>query len=293
VIALVIPMPLLVLCGLPLACCALILTSREPSSPLWIATAMFGLGFLIILTTEFFFIQDVFHNRMNTLFKAYYQVWTLFGIAASVAIVSIWRDQRRPQLVRPAVTILTIAAVSLAAIYPVISAKAWTNDFQEWNGVDGAAFIEDWSPAESAAIEWLRNHATDDDVVLEQLGCSYQPNANMPRLSRASTFTGMPTIVGWAGHEGQWRAGQADLLGILGQREDDVQTMFTDPESDLINDYDVTYIYVGKFEMEGAEDTCRKAIPYPNAAEPTFPGPGWEEVFNQDGVRIFHRSQSN
>ncbi len=293
-VALLIPMPLLILCGVPLACCALILTTREPSSPLWIVTAMFSLGFLIILVTEFFYIQDVFHNRMNTLFKAYYQVWTLFAVGASVAVIVIWRDQRRPQIVRPIVTTLTIAALALVAIYPVLSAKAWTNNFDDWKGLDGAAFIADWSPGELAAIEWLRDHATDDDVVLEQLGCSYQPNADMPRLSRASTFTGMPTIIGWAGHEGQWRAGQPELLSILGDREDAVQTMFTDPESDLFDQYHVTYIYVGKFEQDGvAQGECAKAIAYPNTKESSFPGAGWDEVFSQDGIRIYHRLTVN
>lgn len=293
-VALLIPMPLLVLCGVPLAVCAVILPSRDPTSPLWIATAFFGLGFLIILTTEFFYIQDVFHNRMNTLFKAYYQVWTLFAIAASIAAVAIWRDQRRPQLVRPVVTIITTIAIALVAIYPVLSARAWTNDFADWKGLDGAAFISDWSPGELAGIEWLRSHASDDDVVLEQLGCSYQPNANVPRLSRASTFTGMPTIIGWRGHEGQWRAGQQDLLDILGKRVKDVQTMYADPESDLFDQYGVTYIYVGKFEIEGSGTTdCPEAKAYPNTAEPSFPGAGWDEVFNQDGIRIYHRASAN
>jgi YYY domain-containing protein len=293
-VALLIPMPLLVLCGVPLGVCALILTSREPSSPLWVATAFFGLGFLIILTTEFFYIQDVFHNRMNTLFKAYYQVWTLFGIAASIAVVAVWRDQRRSQFVRPALTVLTAAAIALAGIYPILSAKAWTNNFADWKGLDGAAFVSDWSPGELAAIEWLRENASDDDVVLEQLGCSYSPNAGVPRLSRVSTFTGIPTIIGWAGHEGQWRAGQQDLLNILPQREKDVQSMYSDPESDLLNQYGVNYIYVGKYELEGADSQgCAKAIPYPNAADPSFPGAGWDEVFNEDGVRIYHRAAAN
>jgi uncharacterized membrane protein len=104
----------------------------------------------------------------------------------------------------------------------------------------------------------------------------------------------MPTVIGWAGHEGQWRAGQQNLLDIIPQREDDVQAMYSDPESDLLDQYDVTYIYVGKYELDHSETSdCAKAIAYPNAADPSFPGAGWDEVFNQDGVRIYHRATAN
>jgi uncharacterized membrane protein len=200
--------------------------------------------------------------------------------------------------VKPAIGILTVAAVALAAIYPVLSARAWTEEFADWKGVDGAAFVGDWSSGELAAIEWLREHATDEDVVLEQLGCQYQPNAGVPRLSRVSTFTGVPTIIGWAGTEGQWRTGQAEIKNSLSKREDDVQVMYLDPQSELLDEYGVTYIYVGKYELEAASEistpgSCEKGIAYPNAAEPTFPGPGWDEVFNQDGVKIFRRAQAN
>jgi uncharacterized membrane protein len=271
----------------------LILISHEPTSPLSLATGSFALGFAIIITTEFFFIQDVFHDRMNTLFKAYYQVWTLFAIAGSIAVAYCWRDTRRPQVVRPVLTTLTIAAIAMASVYPILSARAWTEEYADWKGVDGAAFVGNWSAGELGAIEWLREHASDDDVILEQLGCSYAPNSGEPRLSRVSTFTGIPTIIGWAGHEGQWRVGQPELKSILGQREDDVQAMYLDPSSELIDQYGVDFIVIGKYELEGAIESCPKAIPYPDAGEPTFPGTGWDEVFNQDSVTIYRRSQVN
>jgi YYY domain-containing protein len=295
--ALLIPMPLLVLCGVPLAVCVLILSSREPTSPLAIATGLYALGFAILITTEFFYIHDVFHNRMNTLFKAYYQIWSLFSIGASIGVIIAWRYAQGRQFVKPVLASLTVAGIALAGIYPVVSARAWTFEFADWKGVDGAQYVGDWSEGDLAGFEWLREHASDDDVVLEQVGCQYQPviwpPQFMPRLSRVSTFTGIPTVLGWGGTEGQWRAGQPELRSLIGQRENDIQAMFLDPTSELIDQYGVDYIFVGKYELEGETNSCPKAIPYPNAAEPTFPGAGWEEVFNQDEVRIYRRLEGN
>jgi uncharacterized membrane protein len=220
----------------------------------------------------------------------------LFSIGAAIAVLIIWKDARRPQVVRPVLTVLTTIAIALAAVYPVVAARAWSFDFNDWRGVDGAAYVGDWSPGELAAINWLRENADDDDVLLEQVGCQYQPvywpPDYIPRLSRMSTFTGVPTIVGWGGTEGQWRAGQQEIRDSIGPREDDMQLMYTNPSDGLFDKYGVTYVVVGKYELEGL-DTCDKAIPYPNAAESTFPGPGWDEVFNQDGVKILHRAGAN
>ena len=61
-------------------------------------------------------------------------------------------------------------------------------------------------------------------------------------------MTGLPTLLGWAGHEGQWR-GSYDVQHA---REPDIETIYNtlDPEQalTLMGKYDITYVYVGPLE---------------------------------------------
>ena len=52
-----------------------------------------GLGFYLLVGTELFYVVDSFgggFRRMNTVFKTYYQVWLLLGVAGTFALYYIW-----------------------------------------------------------------------------------------------------------------------------------------------------------------------------------------------------------
>jgi uncharacterized membrane protein len=104
-----------------------------------------------------------------------------------------------------------------------------------------------------------------------------------------AAFTGVPTIIGWDFHEVQWRGGQPDLSAEIGPRAADVAAIYSEPASTLLDEYDVTLLYVGSFERYGAGPACEKAGPYPTVLDPAFPGPGWEEVFASGDARIYRR----
>jgi uncharacterized membrane protein len=72
---------------------------------------------------------------------------------------------------------------------------------------------------------------------------------------RVSALTGLPTLLGWAGHEGQWRGSYE----IQGAREPDIETIYGSLETassgvsrvqSLLEEHDVTYVYVGPVERE-------------------------------------------
>ena len=56
------------------------------------------------------------------------------------------------------------------------------------------------APGRLEAIAWLNDHAPADAVVLETVGEDYSRVGH----ARISTFTGLPTVLGWPGHELQW-----------------------------------------------------------------------------------------
>ncbi|MBI2941375.1 MAG: hypothetical protein HYY04_13150, partial [Chloroflexi bacterium] len=59
--------------------------AREPLFVL----VLIGTGALLLLGTELVFIRDFFNDRMNTVFKLYYQTWVLFAVAAAYAVVAL------------------------------------------------------------------------------------------------------------------------------------------------------------------------------------------------------------
>ena len=155
---------------------------------------------------------------------------------------------------------------------------------------DGLPATVHMHPDDLAAMQWLYDNAQDDDVIIEAPGCSYQVNGGIP-TSGVAAMTGVPTLIGWGGHESQWRAGQPELLGQIGIRQGDVAAIYADPASPLVDQYDATLLYVGGYERNGAPG-CDLAGPYPSAAGPDFPGPTWEPVFTSGDTVIYRRVAS-
>ena len=178
----------------------------------------------------------------------------------------------------------------LAAVaYPTIATAQWTREFgpREWRGLNSAAFMANLNSDDLAAMQWLYNNAETNDVIIEAPGCSYQVNGGIP-TSGLAAMTGVPTIIGWGGHEGQWRAGQPELLGQIGTRQGDVAAIYADPASALVDQYDATLLYVGGYERNGAPG-CDLAGPYPSVANANFPGQGWEPAFTSGETTIYRR----
>ena len=80
-------------------------------------------------------------------------------------------------------------------------------------------------------------------MVLEAFGDDYSAFGH----GRISTFTGRPTVMGWAGHELQWDHDP-------GTRGNDVKTMYTTPDlarqaRPLLDRYGVRYVVVGPIEQ--------------------------------------------
>lgn len=289
--ALLLPAPVVLLCAAPIIFGLELLRRRTTVDARFFALALYLAGFLLLLPTEFFFFRDVFNSRMNTLFKVYYQVWTLFALATALTAVVLWQEYR-PRLA-PRIALSALVATSLAAglTYPVIASYQWTDAFTGSRSLDGAAFVGDWSEDELAAIRWLRANAQSDDVLVEA-GCSYSyKNDNGVPVSRVSAFSGVPTVAGWGGHERQWRNGEPGYAQEIDQRERDARAILENPTGPLLDRYGLTLLYVGTFEREGAPGCKdREAEPVEAAAAPSYPGPEWNRVFTSDDVQIYRRT---
>jgi len=287
-------LPALVLFGLPAAFLGPALARDVLPESLRIPGWLFALGCSLILVTEVLFLQDAFGDRMNTVFKVYFQVWSLFAIAAAVALPSVVQLLAE-RLGKPSAWIsggLVGVLVVGAALYPPLSTYRWDAGFQSWQGIDGLAYVRSTDSAEAAGIAWLSVHAPSDSVVLEAPGCSYGVADGLPQ-DPVSMATGIPTVIGWNFHEYQWRDGSNSQLQQIQTRQQDVNQVYRDPTSararEVLDRYHVTYIFVGALEERGSVDGCNVGPPYPAASLARLPQLGWPVVFQQGDVTVYGR----
>jgi uncharacterized membrane protein len=197
-------------------------------------------GGLLVLAPDFVFLRDQFGWRINTIFKFYYQTWMLWSLVAALGTSVLLLNLRRfwDRVFRLGLFLTLLMALT----YTVLSVMTKTNDFKPVFGwsLDGAAYVQRNDPDEAKAVSWLQQ--AQDGVVVEAVGGSYSAYA------RISTLTGLPTVLGWPGHEGQWRGSSTPQ----GDRQEDIKRLYeTSSWSDakaILEKYDVRYIYIGNLE---------------------------------------------
>ncbi len=204
-------------------------------------------GLLLTLGVEFLYIRDTFGTRMNTVFKLYFQAWTLFAVAGAFGVYYVSRHLRglKGTAWSAAFTLL----LALSFVFPILAYSNRANGFQPspqagTPTLDGTLWIKNTDPDVYAGIQWLNSNAPPDSVILEAPGGSYT------FTDQISMGTGLPTVVGWTGHELQWR-GSGD---VAGSREKDVETIYKTFDArqagGLLQKYGVDYVIVGAAEKQ-------------------------------------------
>ena len=172
-------------------CCA---PAAAAERPLW---ALVAGGLACVLGPELVYVRDEFDGgdlfRMNTVFKLGYQAWLLLGDRRGGAR---WRGRALAAAARVAGWQASPAVLLLLALaYPVAGTYARRAASRDGPTLDGLALARARAPGDPAAIDWLRANTPGDAVVLEAVGDDYSAFGN----ARISTFTGRPTVLGWAG----------------------------------------------------------------------------------------------
>jgi YYY domain-containing protein len=234
---------LLTLLALLIPSLSFLFSKREPSTgeqPFILL--LVTLGSLLILGPDFLYLRDNFGYRINTIFKFYYQAWILLSIAAAYGCAVLLRNLRGASNVVFSLVFIVVLIIGLT--YPVLGFYNKANHFQSVNGftLDDFDRVQRESSDEAGAILWLRS--APDGVIAEATGNPYSS------YGRISIYTGLPTILGWGNHEGQWHG--SDFGGILAQRTQDIETIYTTPDwqttQTLLDQYNVRYVVVGYLE---------------------------------------------
>jgi len=242
------------------------------------ALAIAALGLLLIIGPELMYVDDFFDDprqRMNTVFKLYYQAWILLAVVSGYSIY-FWLSLR-PKLTGRMRTLSTVWAVAAIALvicglyYPAAAAatKVEEGGFVSSPTLDGLAYVRNRSPAEYAAIHFIRKNLPEDAAILESVGEWYEAGL----ISRS---TGVPTVFNWPGHEIQWRGSNE----AIGGRQSDVVAIYTTSDLDqtrnLLLKYDVDYVYVGP----------RERLAHDGPGLDKFPEL-MDTIFQQDDVTIY------
>ncbi len=237
-------------------------------------------GVILVIFPEFFYLRDQFGWRMNTVFKFYYQAWLLWALSAAFAVASfstrltiqnspeasppnpsplsssrLGSKKRTPKdnlPNRPAPTGWERTALGLSVlfilsgmVYTVLATLTKTNNFQPPEGytLDSTAYLWRQNPNEMQAIAWLSRAPLG--VVAEAVsptGGSYS------QYARVGTLSGQPIVLGWVGHESQWRGGGREM----GSRQADIERLYCSRNLtetfQLVEQYNIRYIFVGDLE---------------------------------------------
>ena len=198
------------------------------------------LGAILIIVPDFVYLRDKFGYRINTVFKFYYQAWMLWSLVAAFATSQLLQNLRG--LANVAFRVVIGVVIFTGLLYPVFGLITKTNSFNPPYGfsLDDFDRIIRENPEEAAAISFLRT--APDGVIAEAIGDGYSA------FARISAQTGMQTVLGWPGHEDQWRGSYAPQ----GTRRDDINRLYTtvrwEEAALIIEQYDIRYVYVGVLE---------------------------------------------
>jgi YYY domain-containing protein len=217
-------------------------TFKPSNLPTPFILLLITLATLLVIGPDFLYLRDQFGNRMNTVFKFYYQAWMLWSLAASFGVALLLKNLRGAAewIFRVFIVLLLIVGLT----YPVMAYATKTNNLDLPNGftLDDFERVKRDTPDEAAAIQYLMGAA--DGVIVE----ASIPFASYTGYARISTYTGLPTVLGWPMHESQWR-GTAEPQG---NRQGDIETLYTTPDWEtarqIIQNYHIRYIVIGDLE---------------------------------------------
>ncbi len=211
-------------------------------------------GSLLAIFCEIFYLDDHFgapNERMNTVFKLYLQIWILWGIASGYCLcrsISVLKRRSSRNSSNSSKTIwiafFCILFASCGICSLTITAERMSLDHNP-RSLDGTMYLNLSDGGEYQAISWIRREIAGTPVILEAPGeNSYSTD------SRVSAFTGLPTIIGWKQHEIMWGRGWDEIRPRVKDADTIYSTQDVSLAIDLLDNYNVSYIYIGTAERE-------------------------------------------
>jgi uncharacterized membrane protein len=202
---------------------------------------------LLMLGVELFFVRDVFGTRVNTQFKLYYQAWLLLGVSGAVGatyLLTLPREVMTParSFMRESWQAVLVLFVGAALLYPLGGVLSRSDGLTAPRNLDGLIGFRLQQPDDYAIAAWLKDRAGDNDRLIEGNSGDYSNGGNI------SEWSGVPTVLGWGGHEDQWGRSRSEVAA----RAQDVDKVYASASMadalPILRKYGVTYLVVGAQE---------------------------------------------
>ena len=217
-----------------------------------------GTGLVLTLFVEVMVLKgDI--GRMNTVFKFYLQVWTLFSLSAALSAWWIYERMIAARM-RWGTVYKAVAGILLigALMFPITAGMAKIKDryvvsashsLDGMNYMLGATYGESGETLELGedldAIRWMLTHVQGSPVIVEGNVSEYRWG------SRYTIYTGLPGVVGWNWHQRQqravtppeWVTSRVEEIGSF------YSTTSVGEALQFLRKYNVRYIIVGQLEQ--------------------------------------------
>lgn len=272
----------------------------QPADVLVLGLFICGIG--LILVPELFYVVDIYSGdfkRANTMFKFTYQAFVLLSLVwgyASVRAFTMRHRKRSSQVI----AVLLILALVIPAWYPLVATGQWLGKWtrSRYEGLDGLTVLADKDSSliagnqpgelsdDLAAIAWFNEQVDGQPVILESYGESYTD------YCRISTFTGLPTVIGWETHEWLWRTSKdhPNAYGdIVQPRQEDVRLLYTTTDQavrkQLLEKYQIRYVVLGSLERTRFSTTDSQGLTISQIQEDLLLNLG-TVVFAQNTIKV-------
>ena len=226
--------------AIPAVLLGAILIRREGATDL-----LAGAGLFILIFCEILYLRDNMGDqyfRMNTVFKFSITAWLLFSGAIACMLGKMFHSMvpipsRTQAMVRCVVPLILLLLLLLPAAVTSVHVGSYSPT------LDGLAWLSNSHPDDLAAVTWLKSQKGNFTLVEAE-------SDDYGYYSRVSSFTGIPTLLGWPFHESMWRNNTPP--GWYSQRTSVVRSIYEDPSlcQKLMKQYGISLLYVGPTEIE-------------------------------------------
>ena len=251
---------------------------------------LIGTALVLTLFVEMFvLVGDV--GRMNTVFKFYYQAWTMLTISATASLFWISQSSKASWKERSTYIWQIVLAILLIGVYlyPVTATTDKLRDRMSKltpKTLDGLEFMKTskyWDMdremdlgQDYRAIRWMQDNVIGSPVIVETNTVEYKWG------NRYTIYTGLPGVLGWNWHQRQQR-GALDYFGIQDRLLEIPAFYLTDniaQAREFLEKYDVEYIILG--QQERAYYPGVGLIKFEE-----FDGIYWQEVYQELDTVIY------